>query len=58
MKLFAKLLGVDLNRNYTDAELEAIKERWDNILRNMIVGTFFLCAAIAIIVPLVRLILK
>jgi len=49
MNFIAKLIGIDLNRSYTEEELNAIKARWDNILRNMIVGTYTICAVMVIV---------
>jgi hypothetical protein len=51
-----KLFGIDTEKTYTEEEIDAIKERWDNILRNMIVGTFVLCSAIIIVGYIVRLV--
>lgn len=49
MNFIAKLMGIDLNRSYTDEELDAIRERWDNILRNMMTGTIVICTAALVI---------
>lgn len=54
MNFIAKLMGIDFNRSYTNEELEAIRERWDSILRKMIVGTFVLCGAMAIVTFIIQ----
>lgn len=53
-----KIFGVDTEKSYTDEEINAIRERWDRYLRNMVVGTFLLCLAMVVGAYIIQSILK
>ncbi len=58
MKLlsFYKLIGVDPSKNYTEEEVQALRDKYDRSLRLIICFTFSFCAIATVVMYFVSLI--